>query len=86
MRAAAVRELRRPPTSRRSAVRSQLADADVGTTKRKPLLQLDNSQDWDYYGEGDPSSATGDCGGTYATPYCLIPNTISGPAPGRRQL
>ncbi len=34
--------------------------------------QLDNSQDWDYYGEGDPSSATGDCGGTYATPYCLI--------------
>ena len=34
--------------------------------------QLDNSQDWDYYGEGDPSSATGDCGGTYSTPYCLI--------------
>ncbi len=34
--------------------------------------QVDNSQDWDYYGEGDPSSATGDCGGTYQTPYCLI--------------
>jgi endoglucanase len=34
--------------------------------------QVDNSQDWDYYGEGDPSSATGNCGGTYATPYCLI--------------
>jgi endoglucanase len=34
--------------------------------------QVDNSQDWDYYGEGDPSSATGDCGGTYATHYCLI--------------
>lgn len=34
--------------------------------------QVDNSQDWDYYGEGDPSSATGQCGGTYATPYCLI--------------
>src|SRR5262249_32438570 len=32
----------------------------------------DNSQDWDYYGEGNPSSATGNCGGTYATPYCLI--------------
>lgn len=34
--------------------------------------QVDNSQDWDYYGEGDPSSLTGDCGGTYPTPYCLI--------------
>ena len=34
--------------------------------------QVDNSQDWDYYGEGDPASATGNCGGTYETPYCLI--------------
>jgi endoglucanase len=34
--------------------------------------QVDNSQDWDYYGEGSPSSATGNCGGTYATAYCLI--------------
>jgi endoglucanase len=34
--------------------------------------QVDNSQDWDYYGEGIPSSATGNCGGTYLTPYCLI--------------
>lgn len=34
--------------------------------------QVDNSQDWDYYGEGDPSSATGNCGGTYTTPFCLI--------------
>ncbi|MGB7130039.1 MAG: glycoside hydrolase family 9 protein [Candidatus Sulfotelmatobacter sp.] len=34
--------------------------------------QVDNSQDWDYYGEGDPSSAAGNCGGTYVTPYCLI--------------
>jgi endoglucanase len=34
--------------------------------------QADNSQDWDYYGEGNPSSATGNCGGTYTTPYCLI--------------
>ena len=41
--------------------------------KTKTLYyQVDNSQDWNYYGEGDPSSATGDCGGTYATPYCLI--------------
>jgi len=46
--------------------------------------QLDNSQDWDYYGEGDPSSATGDCGGTYSTPYCLITEyDIWDPAPGR---
>ena len=34
--------------------------------------QVDNSQDWDYYGEGNPSSATGICGGTHPTPYCLI--------------
>ena len=34
--------------------------------------QVDNSQDWNYYGEGDPSSATGMCGGTYASSYCLI--------------
>jgi endoglucanase len=34
--------------------------------------QVDNSQDWDYYGEGNPSSVTGLCGGTYPTPYCLI--------------
>jgi endoglucanase len=41
--------------------------------KTKTLYyQVDNSQDWDYYGEGNPSSATGNCGGTYATPFCLI--------------
>jgi endoglucanase len=41
--------------------------------KTKTLhYQVDNSQDWNYYGEGDPSSATGDCGGSYKTPYCLI--------------
>jgi endoglucanase len=34
--------------------------------------QVDNSQDWDYYGEGNPSSASGNCSGTYVTPYCLI--------------
>jgi endoglucanase len=39
---------------------------------RTLYYQVDNSQDWDYYGEGDPSSATGNCGGTYAAPYCLI--------------
>jgi endoglucanase len=39
---------------------------------RTLYYQVDNSQDWDYYGEGDPGSSTGNCGGTYATPYCLI--------------
>lgn len=34
--------------------------------------QVDNSQDWDYYGLGNPSSSTGLCGGTYSTPFCLI--------------
>ncbi len=39
---------------------------------RTLYYQVDNTQDWDYYGEGDPSSAMGNCGGTYPTPYCLI--------------
>src|SRR3984885_10387868 len=34
--------------------------------------QVDNTQDWNYYGEGSPTSAAGNCGGTYNTPYCLI--------------
>ena len=34
--------------------------------------QVDNTQDWDYYGEGDPSSAGGYCGGSYDSPFCLI--------------
>jgi endoglucanase len=34
--------------------------------------QVDNTQDWNYYGEGDPASAAGNCGGTYNSPYCLI--------------
>jgi endoglucanase len=34
--------------------------------------QVDNSQDWDYYGEGNPASAFGNCGGTYPSPFCLI--------------
>ncbi len=36
------------------------------------FYQVDNTQDWDYYGEGDPSSSAGYCGGTYSSPYCLI--------------
>jgi endoglucanase len=32
--------------------------------------QVDNSQEWDYYGYGDPTST--DCGGTYPSAYCLI--------------
>jgi len=41
--------------------------------KTKTLYyQVDNSQDWDYYGEGDPSSTGGNCGGTYPSLYCLI--------------
>jgi endoglucanase len=41
--------------------------------KTKTLYyQVDNTQDWDYYGEGDPGSAGGFCGGSYASPYCLI--------------
>jgi len=34
--------------------------------------QVDNSQDWDYYGQGNPTSSAPDCGGTYPSPYCLI--------------
>lgn len=41
--------------------------------KTKTLsYQVDNSQDWDYYGMGDPASSAGYCGGTYSSPYCLI--------------
>jgi endoglucanase len=46
---------------------------NMGDDSTKRLAyQVDNSQDWNYYGEGSPSSATGNCGGTYNTPYCLI--------------
>jgi endoglucanase len=34
--------------------------------------QVDNTQEWNYYGFGTPTSTTGNCGGTYATPYCLF--------------
>ena len=41
--------------------------------KTKTLYyQVDNSEDWDYYGMGDPASTAGYCGGTYNSPYCLI--------------
>jgi endoglucanase len=41
--------------------------------KTKALYyQVDNSQDWDYYGEGNPSSTAGNCAGTYPSPFCLI--------------
>ena len=35
-------------------------------------FQVDNSQDWNYYGEGDPASTAGYCGGTFDSPFCLI--------------
>ena len=41
-------------------------------SKQSLAYQVDNTQDWNYYGEGDPASAAGNCGGTYNTPYCLI--------------
>lgn len=34
--------------------------------------QVDNTQEWNYYGYGTPTSANPNCGGTYATPYCLF--------------
>ncbi len=33
-------------------------------------LQVDNSQEWNFYGSGDTASTA--CGGTYSSPYCLI--------------
>jgi endoglucanase len=34
--------------------------------------QVDNTQEWNYYGYGTPTSANPNCGGTYSTPYCLF--------------
>ena len=57
------------------------AEADRGVAwllkmwdaKREVLsLQVDNSQEWNYYGQGDIASTGGYCGGTYPSPYCLI--------------
>ena len=39
---------------------------------RRLYYQVDNTQDWNYYGQGAISSMTGICGGTYPSPYCLI--------------
>jgi endoglucanase len=39
---------------------------------RTLYYQVDNTQEWNYYGQGDPSSAMANCGGTYPSPYCLI--------------
>jgi endoglucanase len=39
---------------------------------RTLYFQVDNTQDWNYYGEGNPASAMANCGGTYPSPYCLI--------------
>ena len=44
----------------------------MGQPDRTLYYQVDNTQEWNYYGEGDPSSATGNCAGTYVTPFCLI--------------
>jgi len=42
-------------------------------SKRAALaLQVDNSAEWNYYGQGDIASTGGYCGGTYPSPYCLI--------------
>ncbi len=41
-------------------------------THRRLAYQVDNTQDWNYYGEGDPSSTAGNCGGTYQSALCLI--------------
>ncbi len=34
--------------------------------------QVDNTQEWNYYGYGTPTSDNPNCGGTYSTPYCLF--------------
>ena len=56
--------------------------------KTKTLYyQVDNSQDYDYYGYGTPTSSAPDCGGTYLTPFCLTTEYDNLDAtPGRRQL
>jgi len=41
--------------------------------KAKTLYyQVDNTQEWNYYGYGTPTSANPNCGGTYSSPYCLF--------------
>ena len=72
-RAKAVPEHRNPRTSaprQRSGLQWLLKMWDGGS--QTLAYQVDNTQDWNYYGEGGPASAAGNCGGTYNTPYCLI--------------
>jgi endoglucanase len=41
--------------------------------KTKTLsYQVDNTQEWNYYGYGTPTSSNPNCGGTYSSPYCLF--------------
>ncbi len=42
------------------------------STTKTLSYQVDNSQEWDYYGSGDIASTAGNCGGSYSSPYCLI--------------
>ena len=64
---------------RRIVCRTPEADRGVAflmkmwDSKRKVLsLQVDNSAEWNYYGQGNIASAGGYCGGDYSSPYCLI--------------
>ena len=41
-------------------------------TTKTLSFQVDNSQDWNYYGYGEPTSTAGNCGGTYNSPFCFI--------------
>jgi len=42
------------------------------STTKTLAYQVDNSQEWDYYGYGNPTSNQANCGGTYASSYCLF--------------
>jgi len=41
------------------------------STTKNLYYQVDNTQEWNYYSSGSPSSTAGNCGGTYASPFCL---------------
>jgi endoglucanase len=41
-------------------------------TSKTLYYQVDNSQEWNYYGYGTPTSANPNCGGTYNSPYCVF--------------
>ena len=42
------------------------------SSSKRLAYQVDNTQDWNFYGEGYPASSAGSCGGTYASPFCLV--------------